>query len=529
MRPARVVTWILIVLGAAAAVLAFLGLFRAGVGWDAPIDVHSAIEVRTLPPGLSLQDAYLAVYSTSEYYGILVAQIADAVHQLASASQELLPPDRLETYRWYGAVSIVIAVLGAACLGVAVASALRSALAGAFAWAATMTTPLYLGMSYIDAKDVPVAAGLTMLSSGLILSRSLGSDRGRYAAGIALATGGAAIALGQRPGSWPLITLLSVGSITVFAIADLKVRRPRRLLPPLASVVVAGVGAVAFLWLTNPLARIDLPRWLFDAFTVMRSYAWTSTVLTNGTDLPATDLPWWYVPAWLLAQLPVLTTVALLLAGGCAVAAVIGATWSLGRPAILRLVPLAVQGLLLPAGIVVAGSVIYDGLRHVLFMIPALVGLVSIGIATLERHGSERPGSEQWAGRAIAASIAALLVVAAGGWANVRWFPYSYAFINPIAGRDADRQNWELDFWGVTAIEGVERMEAEGLSPVAVLPTQITSGMVGAVGPDVASEQSPDGHGLYVFHRLGAELGDCQPIFAITRDRQVLGEGGRCP
>jgi hypothetical protein len=523
-RWTRAATLLLIALGILSGVLAAISLFQGGIGWDSPIDVGAAIQVRALPDGLSKNDAYLLVYSTSEFYGILTPQIADGLHTLFTGSTDLLQPWELSTYRWQGGVNIVFAITGAAVLGCAVAAALRSSLAGAFVWAGLMTTPLYVGMSHVDFKDMPVAAGITMLSSGLIFSRSASSPRARLLLGSGLAVIGSCVALGTRPGAWPLVTALTAGTLVMFAIADIRIRQPRRLLAPACAIVSGGVSALIFLWLTNPFARIDMPRWLFDTFNVMRGFAWDGVIRTNGQDLPATDLPSWYLPGWLLAQLPLLTIVILGWAAVAGVAGLVGVRWSATRPELLRITPLLLQGLIIPVGIVASGSVIYDGLRHVLFMIPALMGLAVIGIVALERI--------DWTVRGLGprlASSLALAVVVLGFWAVARWSPYAYAYINPVAGWDKSQRNWELDYWGVSALEGVTRLREAGLAPIAVLPTQITSSLVGSVGPDVASQIGEDRYGLYVFNRVGASLGDCTQTFTIERDGQILGEGGRCP
>jgi hypothetical protein len=341
----------------------------------------------------------------------------------------------------------------------------------------------------------------------------------------AIAAIGGALALGTRAGSFLLIVGLPVGFLAVLAIAQIRLRDPRRLLP----VVCAGASAVGFallgVWLTNPFARIDLPTWLLDSYQISKQYIWVGIIRTNGADVPSENLPWWYAPSWLLAQLPLLTIAAIAMGVFFCVCSLAGRRWGVGRGAMLALTPLLVQGVVLPVGIVATGSVLYDGIRHLLFMFPGLVAMAAVGIASLQR-GLPRSGRRAWLAPAVAG-----LVVAGSLFATVRWFPYMYAYINPVAGWDTSQRNWELDYWGVTAREGVERLREAGLTPVGVVPASEPSRPFGGVTGEEADAASPTRSGRYAFLRWDAHLQEqwCARTFTIERDGHVLGEGGYCP
>ena len=50
--------------------------------------------------------------------------------------------------------------------------------------------------------------------------------------------------------------------------------------------------------------------------------------------------------------------------------------------------PLALQAVVLPVAIVAGGAVLYDGIRHELFMLPALLAIPAVALALLERHAA---------------------------------------------------------------------------------------------------------------------------------------------
>ena len=57
------------------------------------------------------------------------------------------------------------------------------------------------------------------------------------------------------------------------------------------------------------------------------------------------------------------------------------------------LIPILLQALVLPFFIVASHAVIYDGLRHELFMFPALLAIPAVALALLDR---ERDGACAW-------------------------------------------------------------------------------------------------------------------------------------
>jgi len=158
-------------------------------------------------------------------------------------------------------------------------------------------------------------------------------------------------------------------------------------------------------------------------------------------------------------------------------------------------------------------------------MIPALLTVGSIAIATVEKGGyGERVSPKLWA------SVVALAIVGLSAFATARWVPYSYAFVNPVAGWNHPQRDWELDFWGLTAKEGVERLREAGYSTVGVLPIEETAGLFGGSSAAlIRQEGQVSPYGLYVFKRWDASIGDCEALFTIERDGQVLGQGAVCP
>ena len=498
---------VLLALGLSSIGLAAWSIRAGGIGWDARLDTSSALVTRSVDGNSTLQQAYDEIPVSSEFYGVFVQQAADVVHMLLTGSWKPFGPEDPSAYHYQAAITLALAVLAVTALGAVLALALGSLLAGAFAWSLTLATPLWLGMEHVDFKDIPVAAGFTLVTSGLALAFLLSPPRRAAIVGVATAAVGGAVALATRPGSIVLVAVLVLVNLATAVI--LRRRRVRSALPVALAAAAALVCGLLFTWATDPVARLGTVQWLHDAIDSARKFEYNrGTIRAAGQDLRSDDLPWWYVPGWLSVQLPLLTLIALVAGFGAVGARV-------RRLPAIPLVPIAVQAIGLPLLVVASGAVLYDGIRHLLFMLPALLALPALAFALLDR-GRLR----------VVMPLAAVVVVAASLSSAIRWAPYAYAYLNPIGGLGHGFA-WDLDYWGVSTKEGVLRLRRAGLDPVYVKPSQQPGITWGAYN---TSDAPTPGSGLYVFLRWdrASDYG-CKVFFTIKRGGHVLGEGARCP
>src|SRR5262249_59602101 len=98
------------------------------------------------------------------------------------------------------------------------------------------------------------------------------------------------------------------GTLAAALVRGFHRHRVRETLP----VVVAGAAAplcgVALTWATNPIARLGTVTWFRDSIDIAKKDPWNAgSIPAAAKNLTSIDLPWWYVPAWLWAQLPLLT------------------------------------------------------------------------------------------------------------------------------------------------------------------------------------------------------------------------------
>ena len=245
--------------------------------------------------------------------------------------------------------------------------------------------------------------------------------------------------------------------LTVLALAASALERPRR--PPArwwsaAAFAAAYLGAVVlfwpFLW-QSPVAHFAL------SFARMAHYPWAGEVLFLGRLVPTTALPWYYLPVWIVLTTPASVTLLFLLGIPALVRRALGGGPAAGQ----RVAAVVVLGwaALPPASVVLLGSTLYDGWRHMFFVAPAMVVSAAAGAQALWRCAVGRAGA-RWRQIASAAmlALAALDLVSTAAW-MVRWHPYQNVYFNAFAGeRAALPSRFEMDYWGLSARELLERV-----------------------------------------------------------------------
>jgi hypothetical protein len=408
-----------------------LGAWQVGVSTDEPVHVDRFANL--LDHGWYLLDDDLVgddpgPWVTDQYvYGPVFTEVLHGVNRVIG----LDPPGALGTsVDAYVARHVVIALFGLiATLGVA---AIGRRLLGSWRWGVVaagmlMAIPMWPGLSMFDFKDVPTATGYTLVTLGLVELLHDQRPRRQWAA-TAVLTSGLVLAVGTRPGLWPGVA----ASVGLAFLLGLRRQTRWHLLGRLA---VAGVAAYAVLVVAYP-AYFTSPGWVLGS--VLDSADYTA-------DQRSGIGSWAYLPTHVVVLMPPL----LLFIG------VVGCLITVGR---VRLTPQTAgwllvlsQAMLLPTLAVVRQSLLYDGLRQVLFACPAVALLLTAGwkrITDDSRAGSHRVGrvvAVTWA----VALLAPLLV-------QVQLFPYAYTYAAPYA--DALGAGRDNDYWRVSYRELLDQV-----------------------------------------------------------------------
>lgn len=341
-----------------------------------------------------------------------------------------------------------LAVAGIAISG-ATAGRIAGPRAGFFAALILALTPAWVGHGLFNPKDVPFAA---LASAVTWASATIATGPAPVPWASALAANAAlGLALAVRPGGWFLIALPLAG-VVAGAWRGARLHASPGGGDMLRSAIV-GIGRCAALvplawalmlsaWPWAQLAPLSRP---IEAMRAASRFHWDGTMLFAGGQVRSTALPAGYLPTWFAITTPEMYGVCLLLG---LTALVVFPRARPGRDAAGAVpVLLAVCGPM--AGALWTRPVLYDGLRHFLFVFPGLSVLAAL---SFERFlDGARPALWRAAGVTLFAAAALLAAHDA-----VVLHPYEYVYFNrPFGGTAAAVGRYETDYWGATYREGL--------------------------------------------------------------------------
>ena len=525
-RRLRVQEIALIGLAAAGLGLAVATSIVGGIGWDGLYEVElGATLLQTTSDPASLQSLRQAWAPQDLSKGPLlfwVAQMIGSTTPLPMWTGNVLDP---HNYQLMGISSVLLGLVGVGILAGSLAHLLHSRVMGLTVLGLTMTLPLWVGLSALDYRDTLVASGLAAVTGAGLLVASTSRPQ-RIGVLIAVFAGiGSLLAVGSRSGSVLILGAL-VSWIVLIGLVIRRHEMKRALLPCVALIGGASIGSALAVF-SHPLGRTDPLLWLSDAVRLATDHPNVMLVRVLGQNITSNESPWWYVPAWLLAQSPLLTSAAFI---------TIALSFATLKPHLSRssaesraLVILLGPAVILPVAVVATGPNLFDGIRHLLFIVPPLFGfMATLAWSLVDRHLpllSPR--------RHVTTALVSWLligVIASSVFATARWFPYSYAFVNPVAGLIKEPRVWEYDFWGSTSREAITLLRNEyGVDQVFVRPSESSARPFGGRSYEEYLESPSGGWGGVTFFRFDAELpSECQASITIKRDGISLAQAGIC-
>ncbi|OYQ32752.1 hypothetical protein CHU95_18530 [Niveispirillum lacus] len=415
-----------------------------GITWDEPLHLEN---------GWRALDWYLSLGADQRVLDFQNLYLYGALYDtLTAAAGAILPFDVYESRRLIGGLVGVVGLVAVR----AQARMLAGPRAGALAVLLLLLTPEWLGQAFANPKDVPFATAAAWM--GLLqirLIRALPHQRWGSLAAFGLAFGAA---LGIRVGGVVLIGPLVIACLywltlhlrtvpTATALRDACIAAVRLL----ASFILAWLIMLAC-W---PWAQLDPLTRPLEALAGFSHFPLSFNFPFAGQILSTTDLPWWYVPVAFGVKLPEVTLLGLAVALVMAIRAATRAPLSLPP----ERVGLTAAILLPPLIVIVTGAVLYDGIRHLLFLLPPLSVAAGIGLDRLATRLGAPAFRERFShGAGVAAALLCLWI----GWQGLtmaRLHPYEAIWYNALTGGVRGAQGkFELDYWGSPLSEAAERL-----------------------------------------------------------------------
>ncbi len=369
---------------------------------------------------------------------------------LAALANMVSPFGEYETRHLLGGLVFVGGLLG----GWRLAHLLAGPRAGLIALICLASTPLLYGHGFINPKDSPFA-WLTLWALYYACRILAAPDAPRHNAlvGFGLALG---LALGTRVMAFAII--IYIGAIYL-ALAWARTKKPLpallalyRLCLPVAMTLLLALVVMAFFWPWSVTAPLNI----IDALETFSHFTWQPKVLWMGELVPSTDLPPVYLNRLLFFQLPEHVLAGLVAALVFAVLHVRRAGLD-PRDARVRQYALMIMAAAVPLiGFAILRPVVYNGLRHFLFVVPPLVILGAIGI--------DRLFAATWVRRPVLAGVVAAGLTAGVAWQGaemIKLHPYEYISFNLLEGGiEGAEKSFELDYWGTSLGEVTKGLAA---------------------------------------------------------------------
>ncbi len=334
--------------------------------------------------------------------------------------------------------------------------------------------PRFYGHMFFNPKDIPFAAGMTCSLYFLLRwGRRLPAPGWKSTVLLGVAVG---LTMATRIGGMVLISYV-VGyagyTLIVRAITErMKLTETLREGVRLAGWMIL-MGAVAWITLypwwpaihTNPIFGP------FEALSTVSEYPWRGAVFFDGAFIKAGDIPWFYPLTWLWITLPdfviAISLIGLVLLL-CRFRSVLGQAFSLqGFPFLV-----VATAMLFPLVYIIAkGSVLYDGIRHLLFILPPMAVLVAFAwvslLDVLKANGRSRPY--------VAIALLGLCMLYQLS-VMVRMHPYEYVYFNELnGGLRAMQSRYDTEYWATSMRE--VNLWTEDNMPVREEPYRVYSNL----------------------------------------------------
>ena len=384
---------------------------------------------------LGNEDAPLALDGHNRYYGVAVEAPLVAVERLLGLedSRAIYLSRHLLTHLLFLAAGFFAWLLARRLFG--------SRLAALLAMLLFLLHPRMYAHSFFNSKDLPF---LSMFMIALYLTHRAFRRDSVWA--FALCGAGAGLLMNVRIMGMMLVPAV-LGMLALDAVFAMSRGAGAKRALAKAAAFIAAFAAVLYaarphLW-ENPLE-------LIDALRVLSAHPHITANFFRGEWIGARDLPWDYVPTWMLITSPP-AAVALAALGIACLARLCAADW---RGALAnstaRFGLLSAACLILPIAAAVAlNSTIYDGWRHMYFLWAPACVLGAFGLSWL----SEIPRPRL---RMVALSLAALgLAFAAAEMVGMH--PFQNDYFNPLVNKNGLAERWEVDYWGVSRKQALER------------------------------------------------------------------------
>lgn len=214
------------------------------------------------------------------------------------------------------------------------------------------------------------------------------------------------------------------------------------------------------------------------AFEVMSRYPQLIEVLYRGEFVLSSELPWHYIPEWMLITIPVQYTVLFLIGSFLTIRVVLKNGINLYSNDRERQDFLFLLLFTMPlAAVIIMRSVLYDSWRQMHFIYAPFLLLAMTAVSRVMDFIREKSAGARY--RIIAFAAAGLVIagVLSTAYQMIRYHPFQNVFFNILAGENVGMR-FTLDYWGLSYRQGLEYIARNDKRPVINLAANSFTSLV---------------------------------------------------
>ncbi len=419
-----------------------LGLFTYrdyGLSWDEPI---SHINGRVTLAYLSEGDQFLWEYS-ERLYGVVV----ELPFALAERLLSLETSQSLFFFRHLG--TFMLFIVGVFFFYLLCLKRFKSKSLALLGSTFLVLSPRIFADAFYNSKDIPVM--VFFIIAVYTFNRFL---KNPSINNIVLHSFTTALIVATRiPGVFVLLLTVGMFLLNLIILPEFRIKWKKVLISIgiyLAATMVFTILLWPFLW-QQPGAHF------IEAFKDMSKFSRQlgMEVLYLGDFITSSKLPWHYIPVWILVTTPFLYLAFFFFGLWTMIKRFSKSfvdTYRQYRPDI------SVVGWFLGPliAVILFKSVLYDGWRHLYFIYPALIYIALIGIEAIMKYIKTYKHKFRKALQVILISVT-LLQISTISLFMIKNHPYQNVYFNfLVGGMDRAKDNFDLDYWGLSFREGLE-------------------------------------------------------------------------